>query len=415
MAGKNKYRTGLTGFLRYRGNKIVNLERNSFERELQKDPFAAEAAEGFSTVTPEEIKNDLGILQKKLRIRTISKNRFIYYRFAASLAILIGISALLILVQRNKSEKLISENIEIKSLPEIQKAPAIDQAGPSPEKKKNIYQETDKKKKGEVTSDQVKIVSEDYASAKKMENIAANERHDSILPVEHIAEAENLKVEPARSRALAAAGYEKKDISAQITLKGRIISSEDDLPIPGATVTIKGTSIGTTTDIEGFYTIAIPASLNQTLVASFIGMESKEFMPEPDSIQKIIMKASPMALDEVVVVGYGVARGETDKGVDGTLSYIPPQPVNGRKEFNNYIRENLRTPDDAKTGKKEIVVVSFKVLRTGEIDSLRIIRSPGKKFSDEAIRVIKEGPAWKPAESNSTRIDDEVRIRVVFR
>jgi len=59
--------------------------------------------------------------------------------------------------------------------------------------------------------------------------------------------------------------------------------------------------------------------------------------------------------------------------------------------------------------------VNFKVDAEGKIDSIKIIRSPGKNFSDEAIRLIKEGPAWKPAEENGKRIDDGIKIKIVFK
>jgi TonB family protein len=103
------------------------------------------------------------------------------------------------------------------------------------------------------------------------------------------------------------------------------------------------------------------------------------------------------------------------ENADNTTAYVAPQPRNGRKDFDNYVRNNLRLPADAVKGQKEIVVVSFVVLKTGEIDSIKIIRSPGKSFSDEAIRLIRQGPGWIPAEGNSTKIDEEVRIRIVFK
>jgi hypothetical protein len=52
---------------------------------------------------------------------------------------------------------------------------------------------------------------------------------------------------------------------------------------------------------------------------------------------------------------------------------------------------------------------------TGTIDSLKVVSSPGDEFATEAIRLIREGPAWKPAEKNGQVIDDEVRVRIVFK
>ena len=94
---------------------------------------------------------------------------------------------------------------------------------------------------------------------------------------------------------------------------------------------------------------------------------------------------------------------------------MPPRPENGKADFNKYIEDNLKRPDTETDGQRVVVVVNFKVDMKGKIDSIKVIKSPGKFFSDEAIRLIKEGPAWKPAEENGKVIDDEVRIRIVFK
>jgi protein TonB len=62
-----------------------------------------------------------------------------------------------------------------------------------------------------------------------------------------------------------------------------------------------------------------------------------------------------------------------------------------------------------------VVVVSFLVQTDGSIDSIRIVKSPGKSFSDEAIRILKSGPKWKPAEDNGRQVEDIVKLRLVFK
>ena len=88
---------------------MTGKERNSFERELQKDPFAEEAAEGFTSISPDESSKDLAQLQKQLKSRTIRRQRFIYYRIAASVAVLMVISSIFIIVERNKPSKQLAE------------------------------------------------------------------------------------------------------------------------------------------------------------------------------------------------------------------------------------------------------------------------------------------------------------------
>jgi outer membrane biosynthesis protein TonB len=77
---------------------------------------------------------------------------------------------------------------------------------------------------------------------------------------------------------------------------------------------------------------------------------------------------------------------------DSTSGYIPAQPAAGKADFDRYINENIRRPDTTASGQSVLVVLNFVVNAAGKIDSIRVIRSPGKIFSDEAIRLIKEGP-----------------------
>ena len=84
-------------------------------------------------------------------------------------------------------------------------------------------------------------------------------------------------------------------------------------------------------------------------------------------------------------------------------------------KFDKYIRENLQWPDTLYSGQKAIVVLGFPVPTDGSIDSIKIIRSPGKPFSDEAIRLLRSGPSWQPAVDNGQIIEDQVRLRIVFK
>jgi hypothetical protein len=91
-----------------------------------------------------------------------------------------------------------------------------------------------------------------------------------------------------------------------------------------------------------------------------------------------------------------------------------PEPVAGSIEFKKYIDENIIRPPGIPQGEDAVAIVSFVVRTTGIPDSIKVISSPGDEFAKEAIRLIREGPAWKPAVNNGLPIDDEVRLRIVF-
>lgn len=84
------------------------------------------------------------------------------------------------------------------------------------------------------------------------------------------------------------------------------ITEENGEPIPGASVLVKGTTIGTSADIDGGYSISAPA--NSTLVFSFIGYEKQEVSIGNQTLINVSLVPSLSDLQEVVVVGYGTQK-----------------------------------------------------------------------------------------------------------
>ncbi len=103
----------------------------------------------------------------------------------------------------------------------------------------------------------------------------------------------------------------------QQTISGTVISSEDSLGIPGVTVVVKNTDIGTTTNIEGFYSIDMPADQN-TLVFSFVGMQSQEIILDGRSQINVALNPQAYELQEIVVTALGIKRERKALGYSAT-------------------------------------------------------------------------------------------------
>lgn len=88
--------------------------------------------------------------------------------------------------------------------------------------------------------------------------------------------------------------------------------------LPGVNVLIKGSTTGTTTDADGKFTIN--ASVNETLVFSFIGYISKEIVVDNRSDYSVVMDPDVKTLSEVVVIGYGTQRRADVTGSIGSVS-----------------------------------------------------------------------------------------------
>ncbi len=394
--------------LRYRRNKMTDKEKNAFERGLEKDPFAEEASEGIEEIEPGLAEEDILKLRKQVKKRALRKKIVLRYRIAASVAVLMIISSIFIIVDNKRPSGEIAYAPVQAPLEDLQTTPEqikppdmIESKGPVdviPEKSIKTPGETQKPESRSAEND---VRKEEVISADNQEAVMAAkpDEPEKILVDEKVKASKSVLV--------------RRTSGAYPQIRGRIISSEDNLPIPGASVTVKGTNKGTVTDTGGNFSIGADEAANRVLVANFVGMESREFNAVQDSSLEIKLEPSISALSEIVVVGYG-AKGTGIEPEEALAEYNPPRPVNGRADFDNYIKDNIRRPDTATTGQRVVVVLNFKVNPDGKIDSIIVIRSPGKIFSDEAIRLIREGPVWEPAVKNGKAINDEVRIRIVF-
>jgi TonB-linked SusC/RagA family outer membrane protein len=92
----------------------------------------------------------------------------------------------------------------------------------------------------------------------------------------------------------------------KINVKGKITSSDDGQAVPGVSVSVKGTSIGTTSNAEGFYAISVENGA--TLTFSFIGMESQTIKLNGQTILNVVMNSATSSLDEVVVTALGITQ-----------------------------------------------------------------------------------------------------------
>lgn len=99
--------------------------------------------------------------------------------------------------------------------------------------------------------------------------------------------------------------YSRKAVNGNV--QGTILSAEDNSPIPGVNVMIKGTAFGTVTDINGQFSIGITESPS-ILVFSFIGLQTKEVEVQAGTVISVALAADVTQLQEVVVVGYGATQ-----------------------------------------------------------------------------------------------------------
>lgn len=158
---------------------------------------------------------------------------------------------------------------------------------------------------------------------------------------------------PARNVATNAANNQQQN---NIQVSGRVVDAAGE-PIIGANIVIPGTSIGTVTDMDGNYTLSAPRG--SQINFSYIGYNSQEFTVNQE-ILNVTLVEDVEALDELVVVGYGVQRKSV---VTAAISKVSAEELN--------VTRPTRVEDALK----------------GKVSGVQITQSSGQPGSDSKVRI----------------------------
>ncbi|WP_226332637.1 SusC/RagA family TonB-linked outer membrane protein [Echinicola marina] len=120
---------------------------------------------------------------------------------------------------------------------------------------------------------------------------------------------------------------------AQSNITGKVISGEDEQPIPGVTVLVKGTANGTVTDLDGNYSISVPDASTSELSFSFVGYITKSVAINNQSQINITLEPDVAQLDEVVVVGYGETK---KKDLTGSVVSMGSESIKETNKVNAF-------------------------------------------------------------------------------
>ncbi len=119
--------------------------------------------------------------------------------------------------------------------------------------------------------------------------------------------------------------------NAQTSVSGTVTSADDGSTLPGVSVVIQGTSLGTTTDMDGKYVLSVPDG-SKALEFSFVGMEKQTVAFTGQSVINVIMKSSALQLDEFVVTALGISKASKSLGY--SVQDVKGEDITQAKETN---------------------------------------------------------------------------------
>ncbi|WP_372643282.1 SusC/RagA family TonB-linked outer membrane protein [Ancylomarina sp.] len=182
----------------------------------------------------------------------------------------------------------------------------------------------------------------------------------------------------------------------QIT--GKVISDEDGLGIPGVSVVLKGTTIGTSTNIDGAFTIE--AQNSDILVFSFVGMQIQEVPVGTKTVLNVTMSPESLSVDEVVVVGYASKKKGAITGAVSTISADKLEQV------------PVASFDNALQGQTAGVQVMASSGRPGAAASIRIRGVSSINAGTEPL-VIMDGVPISNGDFSSLNVNDIESISIL--
>ena len=441
---KFKGRLTYRNFLDYFGNKLEKKEKHVFEKKIMQDSFESEAFDGISKLSTAEFEKDMTDLNSLIHARTKEKKRRIpvWFPYAASVIILLGLSSVLYyLNQYSAQDEMIGAQME-ELTPKIEKPIAEPELIEEDSESADLMEMIDEDLEMEI-SDADEIVVEELMVVKEDDEVeiipaVKSKQVELVAPVQQVVVAREVYKKEAEvsaesmQRALEGqvAGVQgqksnrKKSATSNLKQNNKLISGkvvdENEMPLPGACVLIKGTTKGVVTDIDGqfkFDTSNIREDYK--LVASFIGFESKEISITKDSTLLVILEQDHASIDEVVVVGFGKQKKESVSGAvtlinheddNSTWEKAKPNQFASISKFEDYLIKELKNMNFEHLQGTHKVKFTFVVEPYGALSDIKFKGKSDSILEKEIERLLLNSGDWYPAESGGKAVASKVRI-----
>lgn len=419
---------------------ITAAEERELEQLAKGDPMLADALEGLRQQPDFDHLNKVNNIKARLQQRTQQKRRgliFFLPRIAAAAAVVAALTlGLQYFFNTEKIQPEVANKAQQEADNQQNETPiaALDEGRGTRDEGRGTREEeggtrderqvTSSKPQEALDTEKESIVAEESASSPR--NLPSTFNKIELPPAEvnkekakKIAEAEVPALDTegiladgrviSVDTALAIPGDPLRDKAARMTvapkpniqkfnsippnqriIAGRVTDNSGAALI-GASIIIKGTNTGTVSDIDGNFSIKIPEGKHE-LIVNYTGFKSEEISVESGDTIAIRLDENGQALSEVVVTGYG---RKLDRSAEESIP-IYPEPRDGYKRLERYIRNNLQYPEAAKANAIEgNVVLTFQVQPDGTPTDFKVIQSLGYGCDEEAMRLLREGPKWR--------------------
>ncbi len=424
-----------TDIEKYLSGELSSLQMNELERAALDDPLLADAIEGMelarektgSTTIQTDLNEIKTRIQKRSEARYSEKSYFQknWWQVAAIFLIIVGSGIFFLWTPSSPGPETANKTIT-PSLSAVVADSTVAAPVSSPK--------TDSVVKGDVAIVQHEFVKKAInlfhkpEPVKIQEPVATGKAKDSSIDIASSVKVHSEPINPdsVGSKLMGkVAGVSVSSSSNATTQKinlltrnfsGRIADSSNR-PVPYATLSFNNKKNAVSADENGFFKLELPKfdSVAYVTVAAVGFQTANARLTNNPLANNIQLSPSASSLNEVVITGYSSAKKETldrvseeEPADDKTVSHKKQKvivqnavPSIGWDEYKSYLdtHKKLASPSSG----TEYEVISFKVNKTGVLSSFKIEKSLSPAHDTEAIRLVKEGPAWKLLSGKSAR------------
>ena len=228
----------------------------------------------------------------------------------------------------------------------------------------------------------------------------------------------------------------ENSLEEKFVLKGQVMDYSSKKPVIGASVVIKGTTMGALSDEDGKFQLSVKKG--DVLIVCYVGLQTQSLVVKGNANLVVWMKEDVQSMEEMVVTGMpqdgvgaksvdpnkkvvAVVDVPNDKPViqDGEVFTVVeemPQFPGGMAEAMKFLAKNINYPVESQKAKIEgRVIVQFVVKENGKVADIKVMRGVSPELDAEAIRVVGLMPDWIPGKQRGKAVDVKFTMPIMFR
>lgn len=420
---------------KYWKGQLSAAEQHAMEKAALDDPFLADAMEGYeekAIQTTTTISTDIAELEKRLAQKIVEKKDskvipFAWWKVAAAIIVMAAAGWLYTSLNDNTSKENIAaideKNKAVKEKPLPVTADSLTNT-PVITRNDTLHDELAITKKRSASPGAVSPVASNTggrqpaASTANAPEIEANQNNsdkaaavadetvakkDAATIPETKKETVKAAASPAQSAARAEGFYADNNRSQQRYIPGKAynysntfsgnILDQSNKPVANASIQIPHLNIATQTDKWGNFSFRAADTVLNVSIAS-TGFETQNIrLHDSASLNQIVLKPLSPHAGDVVTQTNGAEKRKKSAAQEIAINILDAEPLTGWEAYSAYLEKNKKIPNDAKNIHGS-VVVSFTV-HSRFINNFKVEQSLDDDLDEEAIRLIRTGPAWK--------------------